>query len=228
MKENSDTTFCIYFFLCIFAYGASIVFMFSAIILMSGYDHYNNGIIQKGEELISFGKILALCSLGYITFSCVVIYNKVDKYVWSYVPSLLFSVSVICYILANSGIECGRCSRLYLSDIKGELDNTSLLITIQICKIIMTSSPLYVFVLILINKVKEHGNNYNVCELIGECFCETVYCILIVFYPLFMIAICCLTGGEGMDNCKLDNTGSYNGTVYNGNGVPMDSRLEMV
>ena len=223
-QQNDECTNWCYFFLCLTAWFASVVFMFSAIILMSGYDHINNGITQTGDEMVFAGKVLVVCSMLYIMMTCVVVNNTFNKYAWAYVPSLLFSTATICFILANDGVKCGRCTRLYLSGVQGELDNTALVMSINVCQVVITSSPIYVFIIVLKNKIREQGDNLSVCE----CLCETIYFILMVFFPLFMIVLCCLTGGEGLDGCKLDTVGTYNGQVYNGSGVPMDSRLEMV
>ena len=104
----------------------------------------------------------------------------------------------------------------------------------SVCLYVMQGAPLYTFVIVFKCKVKEYSNNTNnIGEILCETLCDTIYHLLIVFVPLFIIAVCCLTGGEGGDfNCSVSNIeggGAYNGTVYDGRGrVTHTSELEMV
>ena len=112
--------------LCILSCMASVVFMFSAIILVSGQDHVNNGLTDDGQQMVEVGKYGMTGSFLIIFITCLKVSRNVSNYIWAYIPSLLFSTAVICAILARDGIECGRCTRVYLQTVSGELNNEAL------------------------------------------------------------------------------------------------------
>ena len=227
-REEKDH--CLDLFLCFFAYIAAVVFMFSSIALISSWDYLANGLEEDGNELYEFGTRAGCLSFLFIVCVCLRLRyslpeNEMGCYVWAYIPSLLFAVALICLLLAKNGMSCGRCTRLYLRDVEGELDNSGLERAYFISSLIIQSMPVYTYVIIVISMIREEKERE--C-LFAEALCETIYCLLLVFLPLFMVALCCLTGGEGGINCSSQSSGSYNGTVYNGSGQPIDSRLEMV
>lgn len=209
MTKPTDGGLC-FILLWILSYGASFLFVLSCIGMMSGMDHVYNNMIQDGEEIFKISTGVSIISLLFIVITCYATSDGIGKdYTWAYVPSLLFTGSLITYIFAQSGIDCGRCSRLYLRDIEGNLDNTALFVAQFICKILMTSSPVYTFIIIMKNKMYSYGyTEYSgVCDVCLAALYETVYYILIVFLPLFFIVISCL-GGD-MSDVSCSSSGDF-------------------
>ena len=219
--ENKEE--CV-FILWTIAYILSFVFIFSSIGVISGLDHIVNGLTTEGMEIFEYSLITSIVILLFLII--VSIYTQDRMYIaWAHISSLLFSTSVICYIISQCGIDCGRCSRLYLKDVPGVLNDSVLEYTKCVSFIIMISSTIYTFIVILKNKSEGYGyTDLYVCDILCESLCETIYYLLSVFLPLFMCVICMLTGGDssGID-CSSGNESSneFKGT-NNPHGLKQD------